>query len=88
MEDHPSASGAALAPRARSWAGYVGTVVVAALLAVVAVRLAPSSASADPERPGLANPIEQRQAMIEELRAANARLERMEKSLKALERGE
>lgn len=83
-EEHPPLATRAGGSSNRGWFGRALLAVIAALLAVVAVRLAPSAASADPERPALANPIEQRQRMIEELQGINARLERVERELKAL----
>ena len=68
---------------ARAFAQVLG-VVAAVALVVVAVRIAPRTATAgDETTTGLANPIDQRNAMIAELRTLNLRLERIEQRLGA-----
>ncbi len=68
---------------ARALAQVLG-VVAAVALVVVAVRITPRTAIAGDETvTGFANPIDQRNAMIAELRTLNLRLERIEKRLGA-----
>ncbi len=68
---------------ARAFAQVLG-VIAAVAIVVVAVRMTPRSATAGDEvTTGLANPIDQRNAMIAELRTLNLRLERIETRLGA-----
>ncbi len=90
--DQPPATRSIAGPERRQQAhpmrlAVQGLMLAAAVvLVVVAVRVPPQSADARDDRrdtvtSGLANPIDQRNAMIAELRLINLRLERLEARL-------